>query len=100
MITAGMVVTECRYSDRVCHDVLKATPSQLTLRLRKAVCDKKPEMVTGGFAGVVTKNAEWHTEIDESGFVSKAYLRKDGKYHSRCCGTIIEGDNYYYDYGF
>jgi hypothetical protein len=100
MIKEGMVVTECMYSDRVCHDVVRSTPNMLVLRERKAICDKKPEMVTGGFVGIVTKEAEWHTEPDEKGPVSKAYLRKDGKFHTRSCGTIIEGDHYYYDYGF
>lgn len=99
MIEVGSVVTECMYSDRICHDVIRRTLKTLTLRRRREILDKKPVMTPGGFAGIVVESAKWHTESDVYGNVTKAYLRKDGKFHGTY-GHIVEGDNYYYDYGF
>lgn len=98
-ISAGTIVTECLYSDRNVYDVIARTEKSLTLRERKPILDKKPVMQTGGFCAVVIENAVWHTEPDTTGMITKAWMRKDGKFHTGM-GIVVIGDNYFYDCAF
>jgi hypothetical protein len=100
----GMIVTVHLYSDSHVYDVIAVSPSTktLTLRQRKAILVKKPVMVVGGFAGHVVEDAEWRTETDLNGSVTRAdwsSSRNSYMVHKRC-RVSLDRDSYHYDYNF
>lgn len=93
------------YTDIKPCTVTKRTAKRVTVRLDTAVLVQAPEMVAGGFAGVVTKPAVWQCVEDLQGVELQFALRKDGRWCrvgvTRCYGYELgEGWLNYFDYGF
>lgn len=98
----GQVATVAFWSDRKVFDIISGTRCSITLRERRAVCDKEPVIEPGGFAGVVKEQPEWHTEPDPGGIIRRAFLRRGVWRLARhnAARVYIGVDSYYYDYGF
>lgn len=95
------------YSDVHPYEVIATSKSgkQITLRAMNAEQDPtwKPEFHAGGFlAHCANQNEQrWIITPDESGSVIKAYLRKDGRFHSAYGKhKIEEKPRKFYDYNF
>jgi len=93
------------YTDIKPCTVVERTAKQVVVRCDTAVLVQAPEMVAGGFAGVVTKPAVWKCEEDGQGTRLVFTLRKNGRWvafgHSMQHGFELgEGWLNYFDYGF
>jgi len=100
----GQCVTVYLWSDSEVYDIIGISKStkKLTLRKRREILVEKPEMVVGGFAGVVTKKAVWKTETNLNGHVTTANWSEKEKIY-KVNGrnrVILDKDSYYYDYSF
>lgn len=93
------------WSDVEPFEILSRTTKTITIRRMKAERDPswKPEVVLGGFSGITVNNCDqkWIITSDESETVLKAYLRKDGYYHSRLGKhALAASPRKFYDYNF
>ena len=86
--------------------VVARTAKTCTVRVNKTEIVKGPEMVPGGFAGVVTEPAQWRILEELQGGLQTFTLRANGAWKMR--GTALNnvgnvlrpGYRKFYDYGF
>ncbi len=75
------------WTDITPFEVLKETAKTISIRMMDSKRDPnwRPEIIQGGFVGNCVNNAEqkWDITTNEKNPVIKAYLRKDGNYHSK-----------------
>lgn len=93
------------YSDVTPYEVIKHTEKTITVREMDATIDPdwKPSFVTGGFAGhCVNQNEQkWIITSNPNRIPIKAYLRKDGYYHSKYGKHSLSNTPVsFYDYNF
>lgn len=94
------------YTDVEPCTVVKRTAKTVTVRMDEAVLARKPEMVPGGFGGVVTREAEWEIRENLAGRLMKFTLRKNGQWKGQGTAANGRGDvltpgwRKVYDYGF
>ena len=105
----GEVVTVTMYTDRYTADVISVSKSGKTALCRRRIAKivKKPVMIPGGFAGVITENAVWKTSSNSNGETFKITLRKNNRWKISGSRTNEQGgnvwlnsDSHYYDYWF
>jgi hypothetical protein len=86
--------------------VVARTPKSVTVRVNKTEIAKGPEMVPGGFAGVVTEPAQWRILDETEDRTITFSLRGSGVWKLRGSSTNSRGDvlraghRKFYDYGF
>ena len=81
---------------------MSASAKTLTIQRDKATRLDDPEIVPGGFSGRCTNNRsiKYNIEPDPAGQVTKARLRKDGRYYTTGGRRIEPGRFEFYDYNF
>ena len=105
MTNVGKFANLVMWSDVEPFEIVKETAKTITIRAMKAEKDPsfKPDISIGGFAGHCNNNRkqEWIITPDETAPQIKAYLRKDGHYHSKLGRhKITDTPIKFYDHNF
>jgi uncharacterized protein YjiK len=94
------------YSDVRPYEVVKVI-SEKTIEVKSMKVEKdptwSPDIKVGGFSGhcVNQDNQKWLVTSDPEGYVLRARLRKDGRFHSEMGKHLLSDEPiYYYDYNF
>ena len=93
------------YSDVRPYEIIARTKRTITVRAMKAVGDPswEPVIHVGGFAAHCSNQSDqkWIITSDPTGHLMKAYLRKDGHYHSPLGRYVVEDKpRSFYDFNF
>lgn len=93
------------YSDITPYEIISRTKKTITIREMDAELDKefKPIFIPGGFCGTVVNQSEqkYKYKSNENLETIKAYLRKDGRYHSKYGRhSLSSSPCKFYDYNF
>ena len=93
------------YSDIRPYEIIARTKTTITVRAMDAAKDPdwKPVFHPGGFVAHCSNQSDqkWIITSDPDAYVMKAYLRKDGHYHSSWGRHVLSDEPIcFYDYNF
>ncbi len=107
MPRVGDLATFTLWTDCTPCDVVEVKGNKVTLRVRDHVMTREPEMEPGGFACIVTRQAEYETFTNPAGRTFNVSLRKNGAFKKSGCAASSPGSyatfgsaTYYHDFGF